>query len=301
VTNAPAGWDGPYALYDGAPAQDPGCPAEYPGTSHSFLGNGGLSAPPANCSVCTCANPQGQKCTMPNYVTVTDATCTGTATCGANLPLPANWDGSCTGNTYSGGNTCGPNADPQCQIGTGPCSVSVRALAPYVTGGSCAASPVIPDIPSLSWQRLGHGCGDAVSKTGCNPGQTCLPKTSTPFKLCAFKSGDNACPAGAYNEKHLLYEGVNDTRACDPCNCDPPAGGTCSATIRLYSDLQVGICNNQVVSFQAGTCVNLAGNPNVAGRRATISAVSGGTCQATGGSPTGTAVPANPTTFCCIP
>ena len=73
-------------------------------------------------------------------------------------------------------------------------------------------------------------------------------------------------------------------------------------TLKLYGDQAVNVCTTQLTSFVAGDCANLAGNPGVFGRNATITMPpSGGSCGVTGGGvASGTLTPTNATTFCCI-
>ncbi|HVY48251.1 MAG TPA: hypothetical protein VHB21_20330 [Minicystis sp.] len=306
VADVPNGWTGYFALYDGAPGADPGCPANYPSNMTApYLGQGDFSANPATCS-CTCGAPTGEKCNYPSEVDVLDAPC-ATAMCGSQLPLPANWNGSCTGMEYAGGNTCNDNS-PTC-MGTSPCSISITSPPATVdeSGGSCAPDPVHVTKPMVTFGTLGRGCGDPQPIQGtCNAGQTCVPAPPAPYVagVCIMQTGDVQCPP-VFTQKHVFYEGFDDTRNCSgACACpDPPTGATCSATITVYSDLTIGACNTQVISFQAGACVSLTGNPNVAGRKGTKTAPTGGSCTADASAvmPSGTATPNQPTTFCCVP
>jgi hypothetical protein len=322
VASAPAGWTGYFALYDGPPAGDPGCGGPYP--TSAFLGNNQLTAPQASCSTCTCAAPQGSTCETngpvdpdPMYPNTLDIIETGDAPCGNNpncvgpLQAPIGWNGACYGpNGFLGSQTCGAGSD--CTNGTGACSVSVRANALKVTGGSCVPSQEMPNVPQISWGVAGEACGGAKTDgVGCNPGQSCLPKPTTPFQqgVCIQQAGDLACPPGQFSQKHLFYGAAVDTRSCTSCTCGAAAGGSCSGTIKVFSDQAANSCpaSNLIatlnVTSQAGACADLVNNPAVVGRSATLSAVSGGACPPSGGQPTGTAIPdpATATTFCCIP
>jgi hypothetical protein len=188
-----------------------------------------------------------------------------------------------------------------------PCNQAITSAAPTVTGGSCAATGGMANVPQASWAILGKACGDAFIGGGCGAGKVCQPKAAPPFLsgLCIFKTGDNTCPAGsAFSEKHIFYENFLDTRGCTTCQCGAPTGGSCQAQITVHSDQVVNTCNTQVGSFTAGSCSNLSGNPGIFGRKATITQPpSGSSCAplAGGGQPTGSATPTSPVTFCCIP
>ncbi|MFO0659901.1 MAG: hypothetical protein U0165_08740 [Polyangiaceae bacterium] len=296
TTALPSGWSGPVSLYDGAPANEPACPSSYP--TQAFLGNRNITGAAAQCSTCTCSDPSGGSCVLPTQATVTDAQCGMSATYGGLLDLSSTI-GTCAGNNYVGGSVCGPNDNAAC-------SVSLQVPATTVTGASCVPSNENPNIPAVS-ATLGKACGSPATNTaGCGTNQACVPKPSSPFSsgLCIQHSGDVSCPAGAFVQKKVYYEGIVDTRTCTACSCGDAGGGTCATTYSFYSDLTLGICSTQAVTVQAGTCTNLSNNPNIAGRKlVSVGAPTGGSCPPSGGSPTGSAGPdtSTSTTFCCIP
>lgn len=310
VSAVPDTWTGHFVLFDGPPGMDPDCPSSFPGTTNAFLGNGSLDAPPADCSPCTCGGPTGQTCNTPTEFTIRDAALN--MACGEAVPGSINCvgsldfgpaDGSCFLDfILPAANTCGPNPGMMCDMGTSPCNVSASAVATTVTGGLCAPAGGVATVPSPTWMNLGRGCGDPVAAgQGCNGTQVCLPKPEAPYEsgVCISKEGDNACPPGAFTQKHLFFQEFTDTRACEACSCGSPAGSTCTATVQLYSD---NLCGNLTASFPAGGCANLAGNPAVRGRRLSVTQPpTGGGCAADGGDPTGETTPTTPTTFCCVP
>jgi hypothetical protein len=276
----------------------------------AFVGNNQLTAPQAACSTCTCNAPTGQSCSYNGTIDVVDATCNGTPNCGAQFAVPAGWDGSCYGpDKLPGGvTTCGVNSGAMCNMGTSACNVAAQMGSLTVSGGSCTASQQIPNIAPPAWGVAGEACGGAPNVTkGCNTGQSCMPKPQAPFHtgVCIQKGGDNACPPGQFSQKHLFYTSASDTRACSDCSCGVPGGGSCSATVTVYSATSVNTCTGLVATLNptstAGACTSLAGNPTTASRKATFSQVTGGACPASGGQPSGTVTPQSPTTFCCIP
>ncbi len=294
VESVPVGWMGLVALFEGMPAQEPTCPAAFPGAT-PYKGNNTLNAPAATCGACTCGAPMGQTCDLPDLLQVMNQPCGGMATTAAPLPVPANWQGACYGPSgWPGGLTCDG----------GTCNASVTAPKAVVTGGSCAASGGAPTLPPVSWSMLGKACGDAPTGGGCGASSVCQPKAAAPFGagLCIYKAGDNACPAGSFSQKHVYYEGVTDTRSCGACSCAAPNGSACDATISVYTDAANNTCSTVGTSFPAGGCGNLAGNPPVKGRKATITTPpTGGSCMPGVSVPGGSVMPTNATTFCCAP
>ena len=248
-----------------------------------------------------------------DVIDIVDTPCGTSPFCGAKMQVPNGWTGACYGpNGQSGGQmTCGANSGANCSTGTAACNQSVRMDPLVVTGGACTPSQQTPDVQPVSWAKAGEAC-DGATPTGkvCNAGLQCLPKPKAPHEagVCVRKDGDNTCPPGQFTQKHVFYTGATDTRDCTDCECGNPSGGSCTATVKMFKTPTVNSCTiagDLVATInatsQAAACADIAGNPLVASRQATFSAVSGGTCAKSGGQPTGTAVPSGATTFCCIP
>lgn len=204
-----------------------------------------------------------------------------------------------TGSGYywgGGESTCGPD-DLQ------PCNVSITSAAPTVTGGFCAASGGQATIPAAQWDGFVRACyGAVVTGKGCAINQTCMPKPPAPFLggLCIRKAGNVNCPAGNFNTKHVYYEDFSDSRMCTSCSCGAPSGASCGGNITTHADSVFNQCVNQVTTFAAGTCTNLAGNPAAGNSKFTVTTPpNGGSCVPNGGTAIGSAVGTFPQTFCC--
>jgi hypothetical protein len=310
VPMTPTGWTGYFSLYDGPASGDPGCGGNYP--NQAFIGNAGFNAPPATCSMCTCASPSGETCVVPSTVSVGDAACGSAPFCGADLPT--DWTMPCTttaSSPYLKGAqlTCGSTASATCDTNTGAaCNVSVAMGTTSVTGGQCTPSTVMPTKPTPTWMSVGEACGGVMpTGIGCSGSQVCLPKPAAGFQpnVCIMKAGENTCPAGQFSQQHVFYTGFTDTRGCSACSCGSPSGSTCSAKVDIYNSYNA--CTGAPVATlnidnTNGACVALSGNPQVAGRKATTTAPTGGKCTPGGGQPMGSAAEDASTavTFCCI-
>jgi hypothetical protein len=115
--------------------------------------------------------------------------------------------------------------------------------------------------------------------------------------MCIFMSGDVACPSGLYVTKHVAYGGLADTRTCTGCGCGAPSGGTCKGALQPQTTAPCAA--NAVV-----TDVPLPAMCASVGQALSFTyqaSVSGGQCVVQQGTPTGSASPTNPTTFCCLP
>ncbi|MDI1430349.1 hypothetical protein [Polyangium sorediatum] len=290
VPEAPVGWEGFAALFEGAEAQEPSCSGAF--ASNTYTGNHTLLTPPHTCSACTCGSPTGQTCTLPTTITLSDKPCGQVAGISNPFNPPQNWTGACSAQSgYALEQVCGG----------APCNPSVSAPKPTIVGGSCDPAGGVANKPLESWAFLGKACINAPKGGGCGAGEVCQPRAPLPFlgEVCVFKGGDNSCPAGQYADKHLFYEDVEDSRACTTCTCGSPTGSSCDATIQVSSDTG---CNSELASFTAGQCANLPNNfATILGRKAAITnPPSGGACAVSGGGQaTGAITPDNATTFCC--
>jgi hypothetical protein len=239
-----------------------------------------------------------------------DGPCGGTSFCQGPIPVKPPWSGSCSGLVfYSGGITkCGSGSDCS-TTGTQACNQSVQAGPLQVMGGTCGTPPMPTKVlPAVTWTNNAEACGTPMPGTGCNAGHTCLATPQGAFVkgVCVMQAGEVAtCPAG-FTDRHVVYDPTKTTdgRACGACTCGAMMGGTCTATINVYSS-NTGSCAGPIATLspttQAGDCKNVTGNPAIGDVHATFSMVTGGTCAAGGGQPSGSATAGGATTFCCIP
>lgn len=279
VAEAPSGWDGPFALFDGLAASAPQCTNSAP----SLKANADLvPAPAAACGACTC--------------TAQNATCSGVHVDGAK------------GNCQSCAQNFGSLAPGVCynySYGTLICD-GFNAGAFYFGTSTVAKGTCTPDVAkptpmktAVQWNRVELGCQVFAAKVDCDSGFVCQPVPKPPFAkgMCIQKQGDlPACPGAPYTQRFLFYQSANDTRDCGACGCgmapDPLA---CTATVTTSTT--DGTC-------QTGTVINSlpgcsADYPGYAKLDAKPPAKP--TCPANGGAPTGSVTPSNPVTVCCMP
>jgi hypothetical protein len=311
VPPTPTDWTGPFAVYEGPSSGFNGCPADFPDAS--YQGNTGIMADPASCTTCMCDLPTGEVCDLPDDLFVHDAACNAQDFCSGDMPIPPSWNGSCDGSGAfpAGQTTCGMNASMMCDTSTGvACNQSVSMAAMTVVPGTCTHGTSTPTKTNPTWENVFVACGGpANTAIGCNGAFSCLPKPPAGYLsgLCISAPGVQPCPAGSFSNQHLAYEGFLDDRTCSDCSCDMSTGATCSATVNVYSNGQVNVCNvgpiaTLSISTAGGDCKALTGNPAVGSHTATVTGPSGGMCMAHGGAPIGGATPdpAMATTFCCL-
>ena len=274
VTDAPAGWTGPFAFSVGAPPF-PACPAPY--TKVELQGGETINAPAAVCTGCSCGAPTNVKCatSVNSYV---DGNCTS-GKVGTGGPK-----GPCNGLTITGSG------------GTRNSAISSGSLS--ALGGTCAPSAGTKTVPPITWGSSKQLCSGAKSGAGCSAGASCLPTPKAPFasKLCITKAGDQICPSPFLN-KHPLYAGATDTRNCS-CACSASSGGSCTGgTINFYPGSSG--CGGTPVTLTPNVC-----KPTTPFKSFSVS-VSGATVVTAGScSPTtktsGGATPDDLRTVCCL-
>lgn len=289
----PVGWTGPVAVYLGNPASAPSCAGDYP--QEKLTANADLVAAPATCAACTCQPPANPAC--------------GAATVTAKYT-----PGDCTNGTPTSTKTI--TAAPNACVQYVPDSSSVQLVTGVAVTGTASPCVPFPQTPQATvtppkWNAKAVACGaTSLVPNGCSGGKVCAATPPPPLssKLCVYKTGDAACPAGAYAQKTVVFAGaLSDTRGCGNCSCGTPAVD-CAGMLTVYTHPDNSVastCTDPVVATTAaptGTC-KVAGSANqtYALKYVPTAAPPPATCPPQGGQPTGAATAADPTTICCTP
>ncbi|MBK8943081.1 MAG: hypothetical protein IPM79_37140 [Polyangiaceae bacterium] len=217
------------------------------------------------------------------------------ATAQTTLTVPDVWDLGCSNvDSAAGGQTCS----------TLPCNTSVQVQPASVTPGTCTPAGGLPSGGDPTWGEGVKACRSTANLQGCDGGLTCVAKPPTPYepRVCIGKVGEQSCPAGSFTLHSEAFTGFDDSRACSDCTCGASSGGTCKITLDLFFSAGCS-AGTDIESVESNSCVDLVGNPTVAGREGSITTPpSGGSCPVTGGGvPSGEVTPSSPTTFCCLP
>ncbi|WP_437619012.1 hypothetical protein [Sorangium sp. So ce1151] len=252
-----------------------------------------------HCPTCACTVPS---CALPSDVTAVSLAMCGDGPAETRTPFaaPPGWDGACVS----------PGWGPPEQLGSlliG--SIIERPCEPVVE-----ESPVPRDAVA---GEVAIACPSRVSTTLCaQMGQTCLvyqQQNSLPeaWRQCVSIEGlDTACEAPAaagdpwprFSEKLAVFsKGVEDTRACTPCTCKPPATSRCEAFMSAYMD---SACSDWLVGISVTTqevCVDPGPAPMIGSLSATWIVNEPGRCTPEGGVPDGAREPEEPVTICCLP
>lgn len=288
----PAEWLGPALVWVGNPGEAPECPPSAP-----VAGDLGLADPsaPTLCGACSCDPPQGS-CTLPTTWTAAAAACAGDTpgTAHTAFDAPAGWSGACTAkNPVAAGQKC-----------NGVTCVQSLTVAPLsLVEGACGVSAGSPP-PSLpiTWGKAARSCHGVTAGACAGPSELCAPAAEPGYLRCLARDGEHACPA-PYTDEHRFFSGLDDTRACSPCGCNPPSGSTCTALVAAYAD---SACSAPIASITVDTtkpaCVDILPTGAALGSKLAAEPLyAPGACKASGGEPTGAALPINPITICCLP
>jgi hypothetical protein len=268
----PAGWSGPVQVYE-AP-RVPACPAS---TTMVIDGSGGLVAPDATCSTCTCGVLSGAACGNPTGTLFNDTMCGGPPCASRSIAA-----------------TCGTlKLSSEC----GAASLVYMSFASALSSGSCTPSMQSPTVVAPTWSTSIRACAPTGASTACGAGGTCqlAPMGAS---ICVYRSGDVPCPGGAYGTRSVSYTGVAESRDCSACTCDT-SSVTCSGGTVIVSEFS--ICNGGTPSPVPSVCTVdpfAAGNAFVA--QTTAAATPSGMCTAVQSMPTGAATPTGATTICCL-
>jgi hypothetical protein len=284
----PGGWQGPVAFWQGG-AMAPSCDASGGYPTMAVEGFDGLSAPAASCPTCSCTAPKGVSCSIAQASFFGNDSCAGN---GGTLNIVA---GVCQGFVSQ--------IDP----------ASFRWQSASASGGVCIPKASgVPSVPAVMWATHARACGDAEVGGGCEQDSACVPRPSAPFGagLCVYRAGDHPCPSGAYPNRTLLFEAVDDSRTCSDCDCGDPVNTSCGGTLQVSSDLN---CSVDTVTLSAvNACGKLAPDPTPPPPPSSFQTLRSilyspgpgpvaGSCATIPSTPTGTAAPSAPITLCCAP
>lgn len=268
VSDVPAGWTGPVALFAEAVGTTvPACAGDYPTDTGSYFGD--LDVGSLTCA-CECDAATGISCTGATGL------CYGS---GATFCI------SFCSSTFTG------PAPGECRpVSTSGTHAQVHFPAP-ASHGSCAARAAHVRVDP-QWGTVAKACGGATSSTeGCASGETCTPLPSGAFdELCIVQSGDVACPAGTYTNKQVFYEGFADDRTCSACSCGA-AESECGGRVDFTDDTCGSILYGRVTG-----CGEHGNGPS-----AIYMPDPSGTCPPSPSTGSGTVTATGAITFCCRP
>lgn len=168
------------------------------------------------------------------------------------------------------------------------------------------------ELPDLEYENYYRVC-DGVPKQGsCEQGQICqhfedLGLEPRQGLSCIFSRGDKACPAGPFNDRRVVYGGVDDRRGCEGCEVlSTPGQLSCSYEMRLYNKDKTNQCpagEGQLMRAE-DLCLSyeqLGGDESPYSVEFTnVHLQYNGTCSHTPWEPTGDAELNDPLTLCCM-
>lgn len=216
VPEAPAGWRGPVAFWQGASTTEPPpeCPEGYDSPTDAH------ARPSASDADCTCrCDAVEQTCDDEPALVVLFQDLACETVCTLASPLECIEVAGCNGSA-----------------GT------MRAAAAQPTG-ACSAT-VEKNTTPPSWQRDARLCElSRPTRDDCaDANQACAPTPGSPFssQSCVYRvvlEGETmpSCPPSHARATAMLYSSLSDDRDCGECTCDGPTGGSCEGTVLLSS------------------------------------------------------------------
>lgn len=295
-----SGWQEPWLLwlgYDRVLA--PQCPEQAP-TKRDYYAP--LPAPP--CGACGCDAPTGS-CSLPATADANSAACPAASpgTAQTSFDAPSAWDGSCTAEQAIAANL---------DCGGAPCVQSVTFASLVLSEAGCAPKPPVVPHDNPKTLTLARTCAGATRGYCADSGHACTPgrpkNADKPgfWTYCvAHEGADDAytmtCPL-AYPRKHVFSIDYFDARTCTSCTCGPPEGSDCTSTVSVYEDNACSTATelgSVAVSSALPVCLDLLPGSPLGSKAATPPLYEPGSCQPSGGEPTGDIEKIGPVTFCC--
>ena len=278
----PSGWTGPWNVHEGEAGTTP--PICTDGGPPS-LAYGGLNAPPASCSPCSCDYADGGECST---VAVTILNEDNGNSCDAGPTAPAVYvDANCTPIVID--------------------STATIAISSSPVAGSCqpdpeGGQPTLP-LPPAAFETVVAACPAGPAEAPCGSDGTCFAAPPQGFTLCVVQDGGaSSCPSSfpnkhVYGNDQTLVEG----RGCSACSCDPVAGSCQGGLVSFFDG---GECEQPGLAAELQV-PTMCEPPGVDIVSATIEVPpdldpSGASCQPSIVQPAGSAIPANPVTYCCL-
>jgi len=282
-------FEGLSAYAFGKPGEVAPCPDVAPLVG--FEGFADLTVDPHACPSCWCS-PAG--CALPEGMYASAAKCPGDGA--ASLPFgPADggWEGTCS-------NEAPIAAGLQCEGVACVQSLSIPAMTvePCQPLSQGAAS-----LPTPVWGTMVRECLlGPLSGEGCETGEVCTPKLPDSLSLCLFLKGDDPayqCPED-YERRVVVYAGVADERACEPCACGDAQGAECGAFLSAFANDACGsLIATVITTSEEPACVDVPSGSAVGSASASVVVDKPGTCAQSGGQPSGAIEPVGPVTLCC--
>ena len=270
-----------------------GCPAKAPRQSQLHYATPHQG--PLSCPACYCA-PSTGSCALPETMLISASPVCPSDVGDAGVPFdpPSNWDGGCTTN----------DAIAAVKCDGGPCLATVGPMA-RIDAGCAPAFVVVPRI--VTWFDAAFACGGGTNNGACaDPGAVCAAAPSTlptGFSICVSRDDDDSsflCPSG-YPVRRVYYLGGEDDRGCADCECGPPQGDFCSSSpVSFYADDTCSVLVGAVTATSSGpVCLSIPAGSPLGSKQASAPTYTPGTCQPSGGEPTGSVEPNHPVTYCC--
>jgi hypothetical protein len=253
-------------LWRGPRADAPPCPDGSPPVWEAWMDE----VVPQTCGACTCGP---SACVLPSAVTAHAPICAA----GEDNPTPfdagTGWDG-----------TCAAPAAPLASDAFASVTYDPPAQAP------CAPSPAPEPAPFTA--TFVRACLGWKGKDRTEAFAECMPTDWT----------NGECYPG-YTERLDLALEYADHRACTPCTCGAPEGGTCVADVSLYGDASCGSQIDAALAISLGDvpCHDISSPSPLVAMRAAMTEANPGTCTPGISTMTGTLERSKTRVTCCAP
>jgi hypothetical protein len=208
-------------------------------------------------------------------------------------------DDSCTDYSHTTDEPQPSSGAPPCIPGSSQGSIQVDSSSQFCSESVCpACSPTQElSLPPITFSATRYYSPPETAH--CIGSGECFLQSSED-RICILQTGEQDCPAG-YPHREIRYEDAIDSRSCSECQCSPPQGISCSATVSIHSTSTCGpqseLTSAVLEPSESSMCLGI---PDGAHYSFSSSLVSAGSCAPLGGQPLGNVAASSPFTVCCI-
>ena len=156
-------------------------------------------------------------------------------------------------------------------------------------------------FPPAAFETVVAGCAVGPVEGPCGSGGTCFAAPPQGFTLCVVQDGGaSSCPA-SFPNKHVYAndQTLIEGRGCSACSCNPVADSCDGGLVIFFEDNE---CEKDIAGLPVPTTCVPTGVDILSATMVVPPLLdpSGASCRASSVHATGSAIPANPVTYCCL-
>jgi hypothetical protein len=155
-------------------------------------------------------------------------------------------------------------------------------------------------VNPVQWETTSRLCAGTDAAGVCETGFQCTARPDdNGDELCIFRAGDHECPSSGPTQRHLLYTGATDSRACSPCVAGMTQESSTCTTEFYWETWDCDGTEKEALPDESQTCRPYDRGIKY-GYSAIVTGATSGKCKVSGGESQGSASESGPQTLCCL-